>query len=134
MKLPNVRRILKEDLGGDAPQWTLGLIGPLNSFMESVYQTLNKNVTFSENIASFIVELIIKTDGSSAFDPMSFLNQLKGNVRPQSVQICQIYEKSTFVPVASSGIAWSTDGVNVTVYEINGLGASNTYVVRLLIF
>ena len=134
MKLPNVKRILKEDLGADVPQWTLGLIGPLNTFMETVYQTLNKNVTFTDNIASFLVEVTINTDASSEFTALSFLNQLKGNIRVQAVMICQVYEKSTFTPVACSGISWSTDGVNVTVDAINGLGASSAYVARLLIF
>lgn len=134
MKLPNVRRILKEDLGGIVPDWTLGLIGPLNSFMESVYQTLNRNVTFSENIASFIVELIIKTDGSGVISETTFLNQLKGGVRAQAVLVCQIYNKVTYAPIANTGMAWSTDGVNITISEINGLDVSSTYVARLLIF
>ncbi len=132
MKLPNIKRILREDLGANVPNWTEGLIGPLNSFMEAVYQTLNKNVTFTENIASFIKELTIKTDGSAEFEPMSFLNQIK--TRPQSMQICQVYVKETFTPVASTGVAWNTDGTNLTVYEITGLGVSTTYIVRLVIF
>ncbi len=132
MKLPNVRRILKEDLGADVPSWTSGLIEPLNSFMEAVYQTLNKNVTFSENVASFIVELNITTDGAGEFERVRFLNQIK--VRPIGVVICQVYEKVTFDPVAASAVAWNTDGTNLSVYEITGLGASTAYVVRLLIF
>lgn len=119
-------------MGADVPNWTLGLIDPLNSFMETVYQTLNKNVTFSENLASFFVELTVKTDGSGEFDRLQFLNQIK--VRPVGVLICQVYEKVTFVPLAASAISWNTDGTNLNVYAITGLGASKTYVVRLLIF
>lgn len=132
MKLPNIRRILREDLGADVPNWTLNLIGPLNSFMESVYQTLNKNVTFSENIASFVTEITVRTDGSGNFDRVQFLNQIK--TRPQSVQICQVYVKSTFDPIAAAAISWNTDGTNLNVYEITGLSPSETYIVRLLIF
>ncbi len=132
MKLPNIKRVLREDLGAGVPSWVEGLIGPLNTFMEAVYQTLNKNVTFSENIASFIIELTIKTDGAGAFAPMSFLNQIK--IRPKNLIIGQVYVKDTFLPVATSGIAWNTDGTNVTVYEIGGLGNLTTYVVRLVIF
>lgn len=132
MKLPNIKRILREDLGPNVPNWTEGIIGPVNSFMEAVYQTLNKNVTFTENVASFFVELIIKTDVSSVFETSNFLNQIK--TRPRGVLVCQVYEKSTFTPIAVTGIAWSTDGTNVSIFELPGLSASQTYVVRLLIF
>ncbi len=39
MRLPSQKKILREDLK-DAPAWVNGLIGPLNAFMESVYQAL----------------------------------------------------------------------------------------------
>lgn len=132
MRLPQIKRILKEDLGAGVPTWVDRLISPLNTFMEAVYQALNKNITFSENIASFFVELTVKTDGSSTFEAMSFLNQIK--TRPRAVLICQAYVKETFAPVAAAAIAWNTDGTNVTVSEITGLSASTNYVVRLLVF
>lgn len=56
MKLPAQRKILREDLKG-APEYVNGIIDPVNSFMESTYQALNKNLTLNENIASFVKEI-----------------------------------------------------------------------------
>jgi len=59
-QLPNQKRILKEDLR-EAPSWIDKLLYPLNSFMESVYFALNRNLNFQENIASQIYEIEFTT-------------------------------------------------------------------------
>lgn len=53
-KLPKITRIRREDLP-DAPGWIEKLLYPLNLFMEGVYQALNQNLTYAENLASKVV-------------------------------------------------------------------------------
>ena len=55
MKLPIQKRILREDLK-DAPDWVVNIIGPLNNFMETIYQALNKNID-ETNLLSMVKEM-----------------------------------------------------------------------------
>lgn len=134
MKLPTIKKILREDLK-DAPSWVDGLIGPLNGFMETVYQALNKNITLSENIGSFLTEQTFKTVTTypTGQGNISFQNELK--TRPVGVILMQIYDRQTFTPPPGpTSIQWTLDVNQIVVYPITGLEADKTYVVRLAVF
>ncbi len=132
MKLPVIKKILREDVKG-APEWISNIIEPLNTFMEQVYQILNHNVTFTENIASFLKEIVFTTTSAyPTMDPILFMTQLK--TKAVSVKICQVYERATYVPKASTGIAWVDENGTIKVNQILGLDASTTYVVRFEIY
>lgn len=134
MRLPTQKKILREDLKG-APDWVRPMIDVLNSFMEAVYQALNKNITFSENIASFERELIYTTPSTypTGVENVEFMTQLKTKARGLCVQ--QAYDRSTYVPAPGPVYApWVDDNGTLIVYPITGLEASKTYVIRLLIF
>ena len=132
MKLPNIKKILREDLKG-AEAWVSGLIDPLNNFMEQVYQALNKNITFSENIAANIRELTVKTSSTyPTMDRIEFLTGLR--VRSTGLILLQAYEKATYVPVAGPVyVAWTEEDGNILIYNITGLSASKIYIVRVLV-
>jgi hypothetical protein len=52
MKLPVIRRLLKEDLqagGEEIPAWVDSLLSPLNQFIDFVVLGLRNNVTFKDN-------------------------------------------------------------------------------------
>ena len=135
MKLPTQKKILREDLKG-APEYVNGIIDPVNTFMESTYQALNKNITLTENIASFVKELTYKTDSTypAAQPIVTFKNELKK--RPIGVVVLQVYDKATYIPAAGPVyIPWITDGAgDLVVYTIPGLAADKTYLVRVVVF
>lgn len=134
MKLPTQRKILREDLK-DAPPYVNGIIEPVNSFMESVYQALNKNITLQENIAAFLKELIYTTPSTypSGVDIVSFQNTLR--TRPIGLQLMQVYDRSTYTPPPGPVyVPWIDDNGTINVYPITGLEASKQYVVRLCVF
>lgn len=133
MKLPSQKKILREDLK-DAPPYVNGIIEPVNSFMESVYQSLNKNITFGENIASFIKELIYTTPSTypSGVENVSFQNTLR--TRPIGIFLMQVYERTTYVPPPGPVyVPWVDDNGTLVIYPITGLEASKTYLIRLVI-
>lgn len=134
MKLPTQKRIMREDLKG-APEYINGIIDPVNTFMEKSYQAFNKNITFQDNIASFVKEITYKTDSTypAAQAIITFKNELK--VRPIGVQIMQAYDKATYVPAPGPVyIPWVLDNAgDIAIYTITGLEADKTYVIRLLV-
>lgn len=133
MKLPSIKKILREDLGADAPSWTSQIIDPVNSFMEAVYQSLNRNITNGENIASTIKELTVRT--SSAYpvmDEIKFDSGLK--LRAMGVSVMQCYEKGTYVPATGPVYAaWVEINGQIIISSITGLVASKVYIIRFLV-
>ncbi len=134
MKLPQSKKILKEDVK-DAPSWVDNIIGPINSFMETVYQAMNKNITLSENIASFLKEITYTTPSTypSGVDNVEILNTLKS--RAIGVMVMQAYEKNTYIPAAGAVyVPWVESNTNIVISTITGLAASKTYIIRLLVY
>lgn len=134
MKLPPQKKILREDLK-EAPQWINGVIEPINSFMESVYQAMNHNMTLQENVASQVKEISYTTPASypSGVANVEFQSTLR--TKPIGVQILQAYDKATYVPAPGPVyVPWVEDGGTVIIYPIKGLEASKTYLIRLVIY
>lgn len=134
-KLPSIKKITREDLK-DAPDWINQLISPLNSFMESVYQTLNKQVTFSENVACQIREVEFKTSSTystGTFEAIEFVSNLK--TKAKGLLLMQIYEKSDNFNAIKQAVSMDWLDVNgtITIYHVSGLSDSKNYVLRVLV-
>ncbi len=132
MKLPQTKKILREDLK-DAPDWIRGVIEPINSFMENVYQALNKSITYQENLRCFIKEITYKTTSLyPVADDIEFMNDLK--VKATGIIVLQAVEKGTYVPAAGPVyVPWVEDNGTLVIKSITGLEADKTYIIRLLI-
>jgi hypothetical protein len=131
MKLPNQKRILKEDIQ-DAPEWIDQIIDPLNSFMQTVYQALNKNIN-DDNLTSQVKEITyITTAAYPTQEVIEFKSTLK--VKATGLQILQIIEKGTYTPAAGPCyVPWVDNNGTIQISSITGLSASKTYIVRLRI-
>jgi hypothetical protein len=132
MKLPNIYKILMEDIK-DPPPWIGSLIDPINSFMEAVYQSLNSNITFTENIASNVKELTLRT--SSAYPVMENIEFMTGlKTRAIGCLVLQAYEKGTYAPAPGPyGVAWVENNGNIVISKVTGLEASKVYILRFLV-
>lgn len=130
MKLPSQKKILREDVK-DAPNWINPIIDTFNNFAETVYQALNRNITFSENVGCFIKEVTYKTTSNYPVETVfEFLNELK--VKATGVLVLQAFERATYTPVAAQ-IAWRENNGSIEVHLVTGLEASKTYTIRLLV-
>ncbi len=134
MKLPFIKKILKEDVKG-APSWINNVIEPMNSFMESIYQLVNKNVTFTENFFSFVKEITYITPSTypSGVEDISIMNTLKA--KASGIIVAQAYEKGTYIPAPGPVYApWVENSSDIIISTITGLEASKTYLIRLVVF
>ena len=134
MRLPTQKKILREDLKG-APNWVGIIIDTLNSFMESVYQSLNKNITLQDNIASFVKEIDYNTVTTypTGQQSITFNNALKS--RPIGVQVLQAYDKDSYTPAAGPVYTpWTENNGVITITTITGLDPDKSYLIRLLIY
>lgn len=131
-KLPPIKKILREDVKA-APAWISAIIEPFNSLAEFIYQSLNGNITFSDNIACFIKEISYKTDSAyPVVADMQFTNDLR--YKATGVILMQVVEKSTYIPAPGPVyIPWIENNGNIVISAIPGLEASKTYTIRLLV-
>jgi hypothetical protein len=129
MKLPSQKRILREDLT-DAPDWVDGIIDPVNSFMQTTYQALNKNIN-EDNTASQVKEITYTTTAAyPTATVVEFASTLK--TKATSLTIMQILEKGTYTPAAGPCyVPWVDNNGVIQIYSITGLQASKTYIVRV---
>lgn len=137
--LPPSKRITKEDLKG-SPDWVTQLLTPINSFFESVYSALDKNLTLGDNLSGNIVSIKVNTKTTYGTIPLadnweiiSTTNPLK--IRPRSVVLGQIVETEKFSTLTSPiQIHWDYLNNSIRVRYISGLAASTKYDINLLVF
>lgn len=128
MRIPVQTKILREDLK-DAPDWVMGIIGPINQFMETITLALNKNID-GVNLAEQIHEVDVRVPSSyPTMDPILFRSTLK--TRAIGMQVMQCYEKSTFTPISVGNPAWKDTDGNISITSVPGLTAGKTYVLRV---
>lgn len=129
--LPPQKKILREDLK-DAPSWVDLIINPLNSFMENVYQTLNRNVTFPQNIACQIKTISYVTPSTyPTMDDLKFMSTLK--TKATGVMLWQIVDANYLPPPGPVYVPWTEDNGSIVIKPLTGLVASKTYTLTLLV-
>lgn len=136
-KLPSINKISKEALK-DAPSWVDGLIGPINSFFETVYYAFNKNITFEDNFVSQMIELQFRTGGTyisdNVFPDLTFNRSIP--TKTKGIIILSITRDSdNYTPITSGGntIQWEDRNGLIDIHYISGLEDSKSYKLRLLL-
>ena len=138
MKLPTYRRISREDMGQDAPDWIGRLIYPINQFFETAYNTLNKNVTFKDNFLSFQKTIQFTTDAaysSGTWNVISLAMPDTFRVRASGVLILQGGPVDTSLIKNISGIYlnWTEVNRNIDLNWLGGLADATTYSFTFLV-
>jgi len=130
-KLPSIRRLRTEDYPGADANFGK-LIQNLNSFMESTWLALSRNLTVSENLRAEFQTLSIVAEPTY---PIAVTPAIQGVT---CVMIAQIFNSTT--QGAPSGTAltagvtldWSQSSTGIQINKITGLTAGQNYQVKLL--
>lgn len=136
-KLPNQKKLRKEDIP-DSPDWFGVVIDVMNSFMESVYFALNKQITFNDNIAcqikdiNFTTSSIYSTGLLVDFGKLQFTHTLK--TKPQGLFIMQLTQSNNAPIIKTVSCDWNQEGGLVYINYISGLEDSTTYNLRVMVF
>lgn len=134
-QLPPVRRIFREDLGGEAPSWITRLLSPLNGFLEAVYSALNKNLTFSQNFRAQIKEFSVLAGALAADNTFSF--PVEFPAKPIGLSLLQVNagDGTPLSLTAAVGVSWNWDSQSNTIQitAITGLTSGQMYQIRVLV-
>lgn len=134
--LPSVKSIRQEDIGPQAPDWIGLLLGPLNTFMESIYSALRKDITFTENIACNIRDFTIQTKSTystGGWELITFPSGLR--TKPSGVLLLQVVDQTDpYTPMTTAvSLDWQDLSGNIQIRYISGLADSKKYLLRVLV-
>jgi hypothetical protein len=136
-KLPNIKRISREQFQS-APGWIDQLIAPINTFFEIVYNALNKDINFNDNITCQLKQINFKTTAAynntaANFTEITFPRTLVSTA--QGLFVLQLM-------VVANNYVWIGNGVFVNWYDnngvitiplISGLAASTEYNLNMMV-
>lgn len=139
-KLPIVKTISREQFK-DPPDWIDLLLGPINQMFEFVYETVDKDVTFNDNIRCQLKTIVFSTpstyDGSYAsnkFTPITFPRTFVGTAQGLiTTRFYQIAENTVYQEQAIF-VNWFDNNGTITINFISGLTAEKKYSISMLLF
>jgi len=128
-KLPSIKNLILEDFQ-DQKSWISKLIYPINSFMELVFLNLNRGLTFSENMLSFVETVDVVGDQY----PVKFTNKLK--VKPLGLWVIGCYQSDSYGTSITNAVYadWRYNQSNqVEINSITGLTSGVKYKLTMII-
>lgn len=138
-KLPLQKRIAMEDyseLPAEMKQPFEKLIGQLNMFFISVYNALDKQLTFGDNVIGQWKEFSVKCP-AAGYTTYLFSTPVYS---PKGVSIENIHDITTgsYVPISSSvSLSWTMQITNnikqILIENITGLTVGHTYQITVLV-
>ena len=131
-KIPDLKRLSKEDFPAEYQQLIEKLAFPINSHMEQVRNLFNKGIDF-ENLSQELITLKVQTNEKSVPNTrLTFKSSLRNKLRGVVVISAVITSSNTSYPTAQPFISFSQNLNIVTINNISGLAPETTYELLLL--
>jgi hypothetical protein len=134
MKLPSYRRLFKTDYAEDYQELVEKLAVSINYGFDTLYDALNKKLTFSENISSTIAEITVSVDNNG--EPIKKNTQFKLDSSQTNIQglvVINCYEEKTGEgPIFAPFVSFTKNENNILIKKITGLKPNVSYVIKVL--
>lgn len=135
MKLPNFRRLFKNDFKEEFQGLVDQLSVSINVGMESLYEALNKKLTFKDNFSCTVKDITVKVDStgkpkSPITLPLDFYGKIDG------VIVLYALNNTSSARYVSGGVhvSWTQTETGLSISNIAGLYADDEYSLRIVIF
>lgn len=126
-KVPDLKRISKEDFPAEYQELIDKLAFPLNSHMEQVRNLFNKGIDF-DNLNRELITLKVQTnENSQPLNTITFKSNLRSRVRGISVISANITSSTLSYIQQAPFISFSQNLNIVTINNISGLQPETTY-------
>lgn len=126
--LPRLRRFTLEDYPTQR-EWIAKLFDPLNQLVDTVFDALNKGLTFRENMRAVVKDLDF-TESTGVY-PILFPWDLRG-AGPTGLIIARVI--SDTAPTTTVGADWTFDGTSVVINSFFGLTTGEKYKIKVIAF
>lgn len=130
-KLPPFKRLILEDFPSKYQDLLQKLLYGINSFFESVSNTLNKNISFEDNIACQVKELTF-TAPITQLRPLSFINELRRPCRGVLLINAENISDANAPLSAAPFIQFTGAADQILITNISGLTNGKQYRIKII--
>jgi hypothetical protein len=133
MQVSFLRRLVKEDF----PQQYKELVGKVaqvtNPAMEQISLALQKNLTWTDNMAAQVVNIQVTVDSTGApINPLSFASTLGSNINHLQITRAVAVGNSSIFPTSAPFASFTQQGNNIVISNVTGLPASTPFALTLI--
>jgi hypothetical protein len=132
MKLPVIQRFQKQNYPG-SPDWFTRFLGDINSFTETIWNALNRNLTISDNIDAQVYTFTLTAGAGASNNTTTFQTTLKHT--PQAVFVGNVLNTTAYAaaPTAAVWASWSFTNPQIAINAITGLTSGQSYQITLVV-
>lgn len=131
MKIQVPKKLRAEDFKSDQQDLINKIAYIYNSFVDEVYNVLNKNVDY-DNLNRQIVELTVKIDSSGkVINSPQIKTSLRTKIRGINVLNAVNQDNSTIYPTNAPFLNWTVNEEILTVLNVSGLQSNSQYKLTL---
>lgn len=133
--LPPIRRIIKEELGPDVPEWVGRLLSTLNLVLQSLYTALNHGLTFGDNMQVQEKEFTIVAGPLATDNTFNFMLTLP--VKPTGLWLTAVLRQDgtaeSFTTPVFPSWTWNSQANTIVISSITGLTDTKAYIIRVIV-
>lgn len=133
MKFPTFKRIFKTDYPTEQQALVEKLSSTINNGFEVLYNAMSKNVDLANNLACTLKAITVKVDSSGTpSSTLSFKIDTIGQIKGIEVIRAENQTDSTIYVTSHPFISYTQDNTTITVNNIKGLPANNTFILTII--
>lgn len=134
MKLPNLRKIFSTDFSGDyrALMDQLGIL--FNGGLEPIYNALNNNLTFKDNMSSTVIEFTVTVDSTGTPKQNTSFKLANNQANLEGMLVINAFgaNDATIMPTGGVFVTFARNGASVTIKNVKGLQANTAYKLKVI--
>jgi hypothetical protein len=134
MKLSSFKRIITQDFPKESQKLMEQLGSTLNDSFNQVFSALNKRITFSENIACTVKDVLVIVDSNGNPTQIASFALDVPNLPVLGVTVIKVENltNSTIYPTSAPFISFQIVNNTVRINNITGLLPNNTYRLKVI--
>lgn len=136
MKLPSIRRILKNDFEEEQHSLVEKLGNAVNYNFDKIWNVLNGEVSLADNTKTQIKDITLTVDSSGIpTETVSFQSKFSP-ARPIGAMIIDVQNKTNpdTYPTSWPGVSYRESSGTVFINHISGLTSGNKYFLKIVFF
>lgn len=133
-KLPSFKRLFKSDYPTDQQNLVETLSSSLNIGIESLYEALNKKLTFKDNFLGSTKEVLLEVgiSGEPKITTGFSLDGLTTPIEGLMVVRAENLTNSSVYPTSGVFVSYTQSGGSIIINHVTGLQANNKYKLKVI--
>lgn len=135
MQLPNFKRLFKSDFDQQDQSFVEKFSFLFNNGIEVIYNALNKNLTFKDNILATVKDFTVSVNSLGIPKNITSVSLNNPNMKAIGLDVWQVQNQtnSNSFPSSAVFITWTQENSTVFINHITGLTTGDSYKIRVVV-